>query len=105
VFARVEPWLQAGKYVAAVSSGLAKRNGWTIAEQAGDRTCTFGIALADGVKFTCEQAVRRLLKDPRPLGGPFRWERLQRRPVVWVGLDRYRLPAPPRADPPSSGQR
>jgi SRSO17 transposase len=37
-FARVEPWLQAGKYVAAVASGLAKRNGWTIAEQAGDRT-------------------------------------------------------------------
>ena len=34
---RVEPWLQAGKYVAAVTSGLAKRNGWTIAEQAGDR--------------------------------------------------------------------
>jgi hypothetical protein len=35
---RVEPWLQAGKYVAAVASGLAKRNGWTIAEHAGDRT-------------------------------------------------------------------
>jgi SRSO17 transposase len=35
---RVEPWLQAGKYVAAVASGLAKRNGWTIAEQAGDRS-------------------------------------------------------------------
>jgi hypothetical protein len=35
---RVEPWLQAGKYVAAVAGGLAKRNGWTIAEQAGDRT-------------------------------------------------------------------
>jgi SRSO17 transposase len=34
---RVEPWLQAGKYVAAVSGGLAKRNGWTIAEHAGDR--------------------------------------------------------------------
>jgi SRSO17 transposase len=34
----VEPWLQARKYVAAVASGLAKRNGWTIAEQAGDRT-------------------------------------------------------------------
>ncbi len=34
---RVEPWLQAGKYVAAVASGLATRNGWTIAEQAGDR--------------------------------------------------------------------
>src|SRR5260221_14613465 len=37
-FARVEPWLQAGKYVGAVVSGLPKRNGWTIAEQAGDRT-------------------------------------------------------------------
>jgi DDE superfamily endonuclease len=36
-FARVEPWLQAGKYVAAVASGMPKRNGWTIAQQAGDR--------------------------------------------------------------------
>jgi SRSO17 transposase len=35
---RTEPWLQAGKYVAAVASGLARRNGWTIAERAGDRT-------------------------------------------------------------------
>ncbi len=34
----MEPWLQAGKYVAAVAGGLAKRNGWTIAEQAGDCT-------------------------------------------------------------------
>jgi SRSO17 transposase len=37
-FARVEPWLQAGKYVAALASDLPKRNGWTIAQQAGDRT-------------------------------------------------------------------
>jgi hypothetical protein len=37
-FARAEPWLQARKYVSAVASGLARRNGWTIAEQAGDRT-------------------------------------------------------------------
>jgi SRSO17 transposase len=37
-FVRVEPWLQARRYVAAVASGMAKRNGWTIAEQAGDRT-------------------------------------------------------------------
>ena len=37
-FARVEPWLQAGKYVGAVVSGVAKRNGWSIAEQVGDRT-------------------------------------------------------------------
>jgi len=37
-FVRVEPWLQAGRYVAAVAGGMAKRNGWTIAEQAGDRS-------------------------------------------------------------------
>jgi hypothetical protein len=30
--------LQAGKYVSAVASGMARRNGWTIGEQAGDRT-------------------------------------------------------------------
>ena len=36
-FARTEPWLQAGKYVAALASELPKRNGWTIAEHAGDR--------------------------------------------------------------------
>ena len=37
-FARVEPWLQARKYVGAVGSGVAKRNGWSIAKEAGDRT-------------------------------------------------------------------
>jgi DDE superfamily endonuclease len=37
-FARVEPWLQARKYVGAVSSGLPRRNGWSIAQHAGDRT-------------------------------------------------------------------
>src|SRR6516162_6832003 len=36
-FARTEPWLQAAKYVAAVMSQIPKRNGWTIAAQAGDR--------------------------------------------------------------------
>jgi len=34
----VEPWLQAGKYVSALVSDLPRRNGWTIAQQAGDRT-------------------------------------------------------------------
>jgi SRSO17 transposase len=37
-FARVEPWLQAGKYAAVLMSQIPRRNGWTIAEQAGDRT-------------------------------------------------------------------
>ncbi len=36
-FARVEPWRQAGKYIGAVASDLPARNGWTIAQQAGDR--------------------------------------------------------------------
>ena len=37
-FARTEVWLQAGKYVSALVSELPRRNGWTIAEHAGDRT-------------------------------------------------------------------
>jgi hypothetical protein len=36
-FSRTEPWLQAGKYAAALMSQIPKRNGWTIAAQAGDR--------------------------------------------------------------------
>jgi hypothetical protein len=36
-FGRPEPWLQAGKYLSALAGGLARRNGWTIAEHAGDR--------------------------------------------------------------------
>jgi hypothetical protein len=32
-FARTEPWLQAGKYAAAVMSDLRRRNGRTIAER------------------------------------------------------------------------
>jgi SRSO17 transposase len=38
MFARVEPRLQASKYVRAVMSDLPKRNGWTIAEWVGDRS-------------------------------------------------------------------
>src|SRR5258708_7614682 len=37
-FVRVEPWIQAGKYLRACMSDLGKRNGWTIAEQVGDAT-------------------------------------------------------------------
>jgi SRSO17 transposase len=37
-FVRTEPWLQAGKYAAALMSQIPRRNGWTIAEHAGDRT-------------------------------------------------------------------
>jgi SRSO17 transposase len=37
-FARTQTWLQAGKYLNALVSDLPSRNGWTIAEQAGDRS-------------------------------------------------------------------
>ena len=37
-FARPEPWLQAGKYAAAVMSELPERNGWSIARYVGDKT-------------------------------------------------------------------
>ena len=37
-FRRVEPFVQARKYVRAVLSELPKRNGWSIAEHVGDRT-------------------------------------------------------------------
>jgi SRSO17 transposase len=37
-FARVQTWLQAGKYVNALASGLTSRNGWSVAEHAGDRS-------------------------------------------------------------------
>jgi hypothetical protein len=37
-FARTQTWLQAGRYVSALASELPRRNGWTLAEQAGDRS-------------------------------------------------------------------
>src|SRR5271170_7366242 len=37
-FARTGPWLQAGKYLNAVAADLVKRNGWSVAEYAGDPT-------------------------------------------------------------------
>ena len=37
-FARTQTWLQAGKYIDALVSDLPSRNGWTIAELAGDRS-------------------------------------------------------------------
>lgn len=37
-FARVKPYTQAGKYLSALISDLPRKNGWTIAEHAGDLT-------------------------------------------------------------------
>jgi hypothetical protein len=38
VFARCEVWAQAGKYIDGLASDLPRKNGWTLAEQAGDAT-------------------------------------------------------------------
>jgi hypothetical protein len=37
-FARTGTWQQAGKYLSALVSELPTRNGWTIAQHAGDRS-------------------------------------------------------------------
>ena len=37
-FARTQTWLQSGRYLNALVSDLPSRNGWTIGEQAGDRS-------------------------------------------------------------------
>jgi SRSO17 transposase len=37
-FVRTQTWLQSGKYVSALASDLPVRNGWSVAEHAGDRT-------------------------------------------------------------------
>jgi SRSO17 transposase len=37
-FVRTQTWQHAGKYVSALVSEIPKRNGWTIAQHAGDRT-------------------------------------------------------------------
>jgi hypothetical protein len=37
-FTRAGTWVHAGRYVAALVGDLPKRNGWTIAQQAGDRS-------------------------------------------------------------------
>src|SRR5262245_10211453 len=37
-FVRTQTWQHAGRYVSALVSEIPKRNGWSIAEQVGDRT-------------------------------------------------------------------
>jgi hypothetical protein len=37
-FARVQPFGQARKYMSGLASDLPRKNGWTIAEHAGDHT-------------------------------------------------------------------
>jgi hypothetical protein len=54
-FTRTQTWQQADKYVSALVNQMPKRNGWTIAQQVGDRTpdCT-------------QRLLNRAAETPRP---------------------------------------
>jgi hypothetical protein len=74
-FARTGPWLQAGKYVAALVGGLPRRNGWTIVQHAGDRSPDrtqrlLNRATWDGLAAMSE--VRRFAVAGLAEGGPAR---------------------------------
>src|SRR5260221_584242 len=81
-FARVEPWLQARKYVSAVASGLARRNGWTIAEQAGDRSPDKTQRLLNRAVWDTWGAVGG---GRRFAGGGREWVGGARPPFPWAG--------------------
>ncbi|WUE08443.1 transposase [Nonomuraea sp. NBC_00507] len=57
VFHRIEPRLQATKYVRAVMSDLPKRNGWTIAEWVGDRSPDATQRLLNRARWDTAQAM------------------------------------------------
>ncbi len=78
-FARVEPFAQAGKYVAAVMSELPRRNGWTIAEHAGDLTPDRTQRLLNHAVWDHEQAIGVIRG--------FVAEQLSGQPLVVAALD------------------
>jgi SRSO17 transposase len=57
VFARREPRLQAGKYVDGLLSDLPRKNGWTLAEHAGDATPDRTQRLLDHAVWDEQQAM------------------------------------------------
>lgn len=57
-FARVQPFTQAGKYLAALVSDLPRKNGWTIAEHAGDHTPDRTQRLLNHAVWDTEQAMQ-----------------------------------------------
>jgi SRSO17 transposase len=57
-FARREPFEQAGKYPVGLMSDLPRKNGWTIAEHAGDTTPDRTQRLLNHAVWDHEQAVR-----------------------------------------------
>src|SRR5258705_13357041 len=56
-FVRAETWLEAGKYVGALVSGLPRRNGWRMAEHAGARAGDRAQRPLDGASWDACAAV------------------------------------------------
>lgn len=56
-FARVQPFAQSGKYLSALISDLPRKNGWTIAEHAGDSTPHRTQRLLNHAVWDTEQAM------------------------------------------------
>ena len=126
-FARPEPWLQAGKYVSALVSGLPRRNGQTIAEHAGDKTPhrTQRLCLAAGRSGGSRWRAWRRRRAGRAGAAawwPGRWMRPVRssraRPppgpggTTWAALGRWRTGSPRctcrmcgSSRPPAGGHR
>ena len=67
-FARVEPWLQAGKYAAALMSPIPRCTGWTIAEQTGDRVAVPWLGYACGTCRYCLTGWETLCLSQRNTG-------------------------------------
>src|SRR3954464_9925467 len=72
-FVRTQTWQHAGRYVSALVSEIPRRNGWTIAQQAGDRTPDrtqrlLNRAVWDG-QAAMSQVRRFVVTGPEPAAG------------------------------------
>ena len=94
-FVRCGPWLQAGKYPGALVSDLPGRNGWTIAQRAGDRAPLRTQRLLNravwdtgaGTRFCDTSGIHALVmaykRLRRPIPGSGWWYRLARSAASW----------------------
>jgi SRSO17 transposase len=78
-FARIQPHTQARQYVAALMSDLPRKNGWTLAEHAGDTTPDRMQRLLNHAVWDHEQAMR--------IVHGFVAEHLAGQPLVVAALD------------------
>src|ERR1700677_4530027 len=84
-YRRTQTWLQAGKYVSALVSELPSRNGWSVAEHAGDRTPGKSQRLLSRASWDEQAAMSRVRKYAA--AGLDEAARRSRRPRVIVGRE------------------